>query len=231
MTDQTTPTLRSLFDALHAERERTWPAAQLQANIEQRRHLETTSDRSRFVKAGDLVPDFRLPQAEGGEVVLSELLRHGPVALVFFRHAGCPACNIALPYYKAHLQPQLKALGVQLVALSPQIPERLIEIKTRHGLDFPVLNDTDSGLAKTFGIAFEPDPEALARAAAASRGSVRDTTGANNDAFPNPAVILVDRDRKVLFADVTPDWLARTEPGVVLNAVATLQASTLEHAS
>jgi len=230
MTETAPPTLRSLLEALHEERVRTWPAAQLEANVAQRRHLETTADRDRFVKPGDLVPDFRLAEVGGGEIALSRLLRHGPVVLVFFRFAGCPACNIALPYYQAHLRPQLQALGAELVALSPQIPERLIEIKTRHGLDFPVLTDAESLLAETFGIAFEPDPQAQARAKAAGRGAVRETTGAGNDAFPMPAVIVIGRDGRVVFADVTPDWLARTEPGPVLEAVAALQAHSLEPA-
>jgi len=231
MIEPTPPTLRSLLEALHAERERTWPPAQLEANIEQRRYLEATADRDRFIKLGDHVADFRLAEVGGGEVALRSLLGQGPVVLVFFRFAGCPACNIALPYYQAHLRPQLRTLGAELVALSPQIPERLAAIKARHGLDFPVLTDAESFLAETFGIAFEPDAQSLARAKAAGRGAVRETTGASNDAFPMPAVIVVDRDGRVVFADVTPDWLARTEPSPVLEAVAALQAVSLELAS
>ena len=46
--------------------------------------------------------------------------------LVFFRSAGCPACNIALPYYRDELAPGLAALGVRLIAVSPQVRERLV---------------------------------------------------------------------------------------------------------
>ncbi len=226
MTDA--PTLRSLFEDLHAERVRTWDKGRLDANVGQRRRLEATADRDRFVKPGDEVPDFHLPQAGGGEVALGDLVRKGPAVLVFFRFAGCPACNIALPYYQAHLLPGLRRLGASLAALSPQVADRLVEIKTRHQLDFPVLTDVDSRLAKAFGIAFEPDAEAQARSAAAGHTPVRETTGAANDAFPMPTVVVIGRDRRVAFADVAPDWLKRTEPGPILEAVAALQAHTAE---
>ena len=228
MTQAPPPTLRSLFEALHAERVRTWAPGRVEANVGQRRRLEAGADRARFIKPGDLVPDARLPQAGGGEVALGELLRQGPLVLVFFRFAGCPACNIALPYYQAHLLPGLRRLGANLVALSPQVPDRLVEIRTRHGLDFPILNDVDSRLAKAFGIAFEPDAEARTRSAANGYPPVREMTGAANDAFPMPAVIVVGQDRRVVFADVTPDWLARTEPGPVLGAVAAIEARAAE---
>jgi len=228
MTDAQPPTLRSLFDALHSERVRTWDPARLEANVGQRRRLEATADRARFVKPGDEVADFSLPRAGGGETTLGDLLRTGPAVLVFFRFAGCPACNIALPYYDAHLLPELHKLGASLAALSPQVPDRLVDITSRHGLNFPVLTDVDSRLARTFGIAFEPDAEARARSAAAGLGSVRETTGAANDAFPMPSVIVIGQDRRVVFADVAPDWLKRTEPGPILEAVAALKARTAE---
>lgn len=215
------PSLRSLFEALHAERERTWEPARLKANIDQRRRLEQTADRARFVRPGDRAADFRLPQAGGGELGLADLLRRGPMVLVFFRFAGCPACNIALPYYQAQLLPGLRQLGASLVALSPQVPERLVEIKARHGLDFPVLTDVDSRLARSFGIAFEP-------AAGSGSPAPRETTGAGNDLLPMPAAIVIGRERRVAFADVTPDWLARTEAGPILDAVAALQAQPAE---
>jgi peroxiredoxin len=60
----------------------------------------------------------------GGTVDLEHLLADRPAVLLFFRCAGCPACNIALRHYQAELYPALADLGVPLVAISPQVPER-----------------------------------------------------------------------------------------------------------
>ena len=219
-----TESLSGLLAELHAERVRTWPPEQLQGNIDQRRHLVETADRHGFIKVGDLVPDFRLPEVDGGEVQLSALLESGPVVLVFFSFAGCPACNIALPYYQRALWPALQRQGAHLVVLSPQVPARLVEIKRRHDLSFLVASDVDNGLARRFGITFEPDDAAKAATLAAGRPPITDTTGASTWELPMPAAIVVDQDRRVRFVDVSPDWLVRTEAPVILDATTKLTA-------
>jgi peroxiredoxin len=141
------------------------------------------------------------------------------------RFAGCPACNIALPYYQRRLHPELKALGATLAAVSPQVPHRLVEIKRRHGLDFAVASDVDNALGRRFGILYTAD-EASQAAARAQGSFIGDVTGTGTWELPMPAVIVIGQDRQVRFADVSPDWLVRTEAGPVLEAVRALRYSS-----
>lgn len=218
--------LRQRLADLHAERVRTWDPAVLQVNIDQRRHLVETSNSDAFVKAGDVVAPFAVEDVGGKYQSLESLLRSGPVVLVFFRFAGCPACNIALPYYNEALQPGLKALGATLVALSPQVPDRLEAIKSRHNLDYLVATDRDNTLGKRFGIVFEPD-EASKAAAIAKGNFIGDVTGTGTWELPMPAAILIDQEGVVRFAEVSPDWLVRAEAEPILEAVAALTRSAI----
>lgn len=218
--------LRQLLADLHAERVATWDPKVLQVNIDQRRALEETADRAGFVKPGDTVPDFRLPEVDGGEITLEGLTAKGPAVLVFFRFAGCPACNIAIPYYARNLWPGLKALGATLVAVSPQVPERLVEIKRRHGLEFPVASDLGNALGRRFGVLYEFD-EASKAAARAKGGFIGDTTGTGTWELPMPTVVVIDRQGVVAFADVSPDWLVRTEAEPILDAVRALAPAAI----
>ena len=221
MSGEAKESVRQLLAGLHAERVATWPPEQLQINIDQRRELVETADRASFIKAGDVVEPFSLPEVDGGVVTLDDLLASGPAVLVFFRFAGCPACNIALPYYQRQLHPGLQDLGATLVAISPQIPERLVEIKRRHDLPFLVASDKDNALGRRFGITFEAN--AASRRAAESKGSsLGETTGTGTWELPMPTVLVIGQDRVVRYADVAPDWLARTEAEPVLDAVRAL---------
>ncbi|SEJ49275.1 Peroxiredoxin [Azotobacter beijerinckii] len=141
--------------------------------------------------------------------------------LVFFRFAGCPACNIAIPYYQRNLQPTLHDWGVPLVAVSPQVPERLGEIKSRHGLTLEVASDKDNALGRRFGILYEFD-EPSRQASLANGPGIGAVTGTGTWELPQPAVIVIGRDRHVHFAEVSPDWLVRTEADPLLEAVRTL---------
>ena len=115
---------------------------------------------------GDVVEPFRLPEALGGVVDLDRLLEAGPVVLLFFRFAGCPACNISLRHYQQELYPALAELGATLVAVSPQVPDRLAAIKNRYGFRFPVASGTGSELGRRFGITLSLTAEARVRALA-----------------------------------------------------------------
>lgn len=221
MTSSTTDSLNGRLAALHAERVATWSPEDLAVNINQRKLLTETIDRTRIVKPGDAVEPFELLDVEGGTLTLDGLVAAGPAVLIFFRFAGCPACNIALPYYEKHLAQPLADLNVRLVAVSPQIPERLVDIKRKHGLSFDVASDEDAKLARRFNILYTYD-EPSREAALAKGRPIGDVTGTGTWELPMPAVVVIDESRIVRFADVSPDWLLRTEPETIVEAVARL---------
>ncbi|MNI06156.1 thioredoxin-dependent thiol peroxidase [compost metagenome] len=210
--------LNRLLADLHAQRVASWEPAALQVNIDQRQRLVYEARREDFVKVGDTLEPFTLLKVEGGSVSRDELLADGPAVLIFFRFAGCPACNIALPYYQRRLYPQLHALGVPLLAVSPQVPERLVEIKTRHALELQVASDPDNQLGRRLGILYSFD-EASRNAALAKGNSIGDITGTGTWELPQPTVVVIARDGTVAFAEVSPDWLVRTEADPVIRAV------------
>ncbi len=208
-----TESLTQQFEALHAERERTWPPEQLKKNIDQRAALTAAYTPSAHIQVGDYLPDFALKDVEGGTITLRTL--PAGAVLVFFRFAGCPACNIALPYYQRTLWPHLKAQGLPLIAVSPQVPERLIDIKSRHNLEFTVASDTDNRFGKALGITFEPVDTPDTPPA----GWIGELTGTHSWTLPQPTAIIADSDGRVRFIEVSPDWLKRTESDSILEAV------------
>lgn len=218
--------LNQLLADLHAERLVSWAPEKLQVNINQRQHLVQNADHDAFVKAGDRIESFELLDVEGGTLSRDQLIANGPAVLIFFRFEGCPACNIALPYYQRQLLPTLKALGVPLVAVSPQVPDKLIAIKLRHSLGFDVATDKDNTLGRRLGILYSFD-EASRKAATDRGGSIGETTGTGTWELPQPTVVVIDGNGRVVFAEVSPDWLVRTEAGPIIAAV---KAALANHA-
>jgi peroxiredoxin len=203
------------------------PTEELRINVNQRRLLVETVDRSRFVKAGDRLGPFSLPEVDGGNITLGNLLANGLAVLIFFRFAGCPACNIALPYHQVELFPALQELGVPLTAISPQARERLAEIKRRHALGFTVTSDAGNARGKNLGIAYTYDRPS--RELALSKGvDMGEVTGTGTWQLPMPTVLVVDQDRTVRFADMSPDWLSRAEATTILDAVRALVGKTVQ---
>jgi peroxiredoxin len=211
--------LVDLLDALHAERIATWEPEQLQRNIDQRRVNVAAFDPAGAPRAGETIAPFELQDVEGGALRSQDLVKGGAAVLVFFRHQSCPACNIALPYYDRNLWPALSSLGVPLVAISPQIPEALVNVRRRHGFAFHVASDPGARLGRRFGLIFKSLSEPTAASIAQGIGEMT-----------NPAVVVIDADHRVRFIDVTPNWMARTEAGPVIEAVHKVLEDRLEPA-
>jgi peroxiredoxin len=207
-----TPSVQDLLDDLQAARNAEWSPQRLAEHAEFRRSLVDGADRSRIVKAGDRLPPVTLVEVDEGPIDLDARLAAGPVVLVFFRFDGCPACNAALRGYQLTLAPVLRDLGAQLIAVSAQVPDRLVAIKRRHGLGFAVASDPGHALIEAFGLGFD------------SPGAA-ELLGTQKSVFPYPAVVVVDRHRVVRFADVTPDWMVRTPVEPVIDAVRALLVS------
>src|SRR6202022_1632590 len=71
------------------------------------------------LQVGQKAPDFTFPNAAGGQVSLSTLLKKGPVVLSFYRGEWCPFCNLEL---RAYQQAFLKwgGVGGHLPPVSPK---------------------------------------------------------------------------------------------------------------
>ncbi|MGF7154330.1 peroxiredoxin-like family protein [Novosphingobium gossypii] len=211
-----TASLKDRFASLQAERERTWSPEQLERNAAQRRLLAERHDATALPAIGNKIAPFTLVDQDGRDLTLEQILNDGPAVLVFFRFGGCPACNIALPYYQETLLPELTRRGVRLVAVSAQLPVDRGLI-SRHGLTFTVAGDPGYALARKLGITFFPEDQPTVTPGADWIGA---TLGTDSYEIDKPAVLVLDQDARVLFIDVSPDWLVRTESAPILAALA-----------
>jgi len=161
------------------------------------------------VRAGTAIPDLTLKDAEGKDVKLSSLHEAGPVVLVFFRGGWCPICTKHTgALIKIH--PQVKELGAQLVGISPDSPDSSKDNTTKNSIPFPILSDADVAAAKAFGLAFRVDDETLKK----YKGfgiDLEKASGRQHHALPVPAVFIVDKAGKIVFAHTDPDYRQRLD--------------------
>ncbi|MDR6512006.1 peroxiredoxin [Novosphingobium capsulatum] len=207
-----TASLSERYAALLAERARTWPAEQLAGNARQRQVLVERYDRAAHPAVGTRLASFTLLDAQGQPRRSEDLLRDGPVVLVFFRFGGCPACNLALPYYDATLWPALQAAGVALYAVSAQNPVDPGPSE-RHGLRFATLADPDYALARQLGITFFPEDQPAVAPGAPWIGA---TLGTHSYEMTQPAIVIINADHTLRYLAVSPDWLDRPEAAAIL---------------
>jgi peroxiredoxin len=172
------------------------------------------------LKAGDPAPDFRLPDVRGCQVRLRDLLAKGPVVVSFYRGGWCPYCNLELRALQNAL-PEIKQLGAQLVAISPQTPDESLSTAEKNELEFAVLSDIGSATAKAYGIAFDLTEE-LRPIYSRLGHALPDKNGDDSWILPIPATYVIDKDGIVALAFVDVDYRNRLEPAEIVATLKTL---------
>jgi peroxiredoxin Q/BCP len=103
------------------------------------------------MQAGDLVPDFELPDQDGVPRRLSTMLADGPVVLFFYPAAMTAGCTKEACHFR-DLAAEFSAAGVQRVGISRDSVGRQKEFAQRHSFDYPLLADVDGVVAGIFGV-------------------------------------------------------------------------------
>jgi peroxiredoxin len=111
------------------------------------------------------------------------------------------------------IEPQLKSLGVQLFAISPDRPARLKETIEKHKMEFRLLSDSEMTAARSFGVAYQLDETTLAELKK-YQIDVEEASGHMHHMLPVPAVFLVATNGLIQFEYVNPDYKVRVKPPI-----------------
>ena len=101
------------------------------------------------LSAGDLAPDFQLPDADEAVVSLMQF-RGKRVVLYFYPAALTPGCTKQACDFRDNLA-VLQASGLAVVGISPDKPAKLRTFRDTHALTFPLLSDPEHRVLKAFG--------------------------------------------------------------------------------
>jgi peroxiredoxin len=118
--------------------------------------------------------------------------------------------------------PQLKESGANLVAISPQKPERSLSTFDKHSLEFDGLIDAGNSVARQFGIVFGL-PQDLRQAYSSFGIDLPEENGDDSFELPIPATYVIDKNRKIRMAFVDPDYTKRADPEDVMAFLAKMK--------
>jgi peroxiredoxin len=175
-----------------------------------------SAEEVRPLLVGSAVPDVSVQTIEGTSIRLPEALVGKPTVLFFYRGGWCPYCNTQLSELR-DVDTQLRELGVQMVGLSGDAPERLRPTLEKQQAGLTLLSDVDLYAAKAFGLAFQVSDDYVAKL---EKYEI-DTTGnsvSSTQVLPVPAVFVVDTEGIITFSYVNPNYRVRCNPEVLLAA-------------
>jgi peroxiredoxin len=169
---------------------------------------------------GTRIPDMALFDSSGKKVELGNVLARKPTILVVYKGNWCLYCQQQLEAMQK-IEPDLLALGYQILAVSPDPPAELQKSIQGKNLRYQLLSDEQLSLAKTLGLAYSVDDRT--RMQMESFGVIPKNVSAQPDwMLPVPAVFIVSADNRIRWEYVNPDLRERVPTSVLMAAAQAL---------
>lgn len=167
------------------------------------------------LSVGASIPDITIRNAENKPVQIRSLISQSPTLLIFYRGGWCPFCNTHLGKV-ATIQKQLKALGFQTIAVSPDSPAKIQEQSKKKELPYKRLSDSKMELSHAFGLAFRLDKRTVQVYKSQYNIDIEADSGETHHLLPVPAAYLIDKQGKIRYGYWNPDYKTRVNTVTLL---------------
>ena len=108
-------------------------------------------------------------------------------------------------------------LGYQIVAVSPDDFQNLKNTEEKDSIKYALYSDKDGKFIKDIGIAFQTPT--MVKGYIATKGQ----KGKTSDVIPVPTVMIVDKEGKILFEYINPNYKERIRSEMLLAVLKTLK--------
>lgn len=169
------------------------------------------------IQVGQSLPPLSLKDLDSKEFDLNEAIARKPAVLIFYRGGWCPYCNLQLAGLQK-IEAQLLESGFQMIAVSPDRPEKLKESVDKHQLTYRLLSDNAMTASTALGIAFHLDDALVTKYKDEYKIDLEGDSGHTHHLLPVPAVFIVGQDGVIHFSYVNPDYKVRLDANELLKA-------------
>lgn len=153
--------------------------------------------------------DFKGTDQNGNSVRLRDLLKKGPVVLVFYRGNWSIHCTRHLK----QIQDSLDAFSnkkATVVAVSPELPENIAKTVEKTGATFPVLYDEELKISKAYDVNYAV-PQNTVTQFKRTNINLDEINGKNGFNLPITATYIIDKESTVIYRFFQTDYKKRPE--------------------
>lgn len=166
---------------------------------------------------GQTIPNVTVKTPQGVPVSLRALVMQKPTIFIFYRGGWCPYCNSQLAALK-DIEQDLVDSGYQVVAISPESPNRLLEQKLETEFAVQLFSDESLDAIRQFGIGFYMPEDLAKRYKSKMNISITVDAETGKPVLPAPAVFIADQSGLITFNYVNPNYKVRLPAELLLQA-------------
>lgn len=156
------------------------------------------------IKAGSRAPDFTLINTQGDELHSLDLIRKGPMIIVFLRGLWCWYSHATLMTLET-INKAITNKGASIVAISPQIHFSHADVNKKKLVSFPVLRDVHSRVALEFKVAWRL-PSPLRKKYLTLGADLDKFNGPDNELLPMASLFVIDKQATITYSEVNANY-------------------------
>lgn len=179
--------------------------------------IAESAEKVRPIGVGSIVPNASVRDISGNQVELSAILNGKPTILIFYRGGWCPYCNRHLGELSFY-EYELNLLGYQIVAVSPDLPEKLKKSIAKNEVKYILLSDSKMALTKAFGLAFKVDDQTVKTYRESYNIDLERDSGETHHLLPVPAAFVVDAKGIIRYRYYNANYKSRVNPRELIKA-------------
>jgi peroxiredoxin len=167
------------------------------------------------LQVGEVAPEFTAKDQDGKTISLKQVLKNGPVVMLFYRGQWCPYCNKQLSHFSDSLS-MIIAKGASVLAITPETAMHVKKTIEKTKTNFSVIEDAGLIIMKSYKVNFAVDVKTVEK----YKGYGIDfdkANGSNGANLPVPATYIIDKDGKVKYVFFNTDYRKRAHVQDILN--------------
>ena len=175
----------------------------------------SSAEETSALPVGASLPTLELTSPDGQPFDLNGAVAAKPTILILYRGGWCPYCNKQLGQLQA-INTELIDLGYQIIAVSPDRPEKIRSVLDKTQYDYQLISDTRLAAALACGVAFKVEAKMVEKL----RGygiDLEEASGETHHLLPVPTVFVLDTEGTVRYVYSNADYKVRIDPAELVN--------------
>tara|TARA_R110002050_G_scaffold41242_1_gene100098 strand:+ start:101727 stop:102353 length:627 start_codon:yes stop_codon:yes gene_type:complete len=175
-----------------------------------------------------LAPRINTTTVSGKKLDTDNLLKSGPVVVLFYRGEWCPVCNKYLSELNESL-PEINKTGATVLVISPELVENAKKTKEETKSDFIFISDTSLQILRDYDVIFDVNEKYQNKIKKFLHTDIAQNNGQEKAKLPVPATYIINKQGVIIYKQFDYDYKNRASAEDILKALhnSTLLKKTL----
>ena len=168
------------------------------------------------IQVDTIAPRINTSSITGKKIDTDELIKLGPVVVIFYRGEWCPVCNKYLSELNESL-PEITEKGATVLVISPELLENAQKTQKETKSDFIFVSDTSLQILKDYDVLFDVTEKYQKKIKMFLRSDIAENNGKEKAQLPIPATYIIGTNGKIIFKQFDYNYKNRASAEDILN--------------